>query len=160
MANVSNTGGTRRHAWKSLMPTYSSQVAQTTAKAVVASLGRFSGSKHGQAGRGEHRLGLALAYVAAESCRATDRARRQRPEVERVRAGVEATRPARHAGRVPSLPVGERTRPLDRRGHLSEQLPVNRVGPGLTKALGCPSLQCLARCTTPGAGPRVSAGRR
>ena len=58
-------------------------------------------------------------------------------------ARVEATRPARHAGRIPLLPVSEQLRPLDCRGDLPEQLDVNRVGLGLTKALIL-SLQCLA----------------
>jgi hypothetical protein len=42
VAHTSNTGGAKRSAWKSVVPTPSSQAAQTIARAVAASLARLS----------------------------------------------------------------------------------------------------------------------
>ena len=118
VAHASNTGGARRSAWKSVMPTSSSQVTQATASAVVESLPPRSRFKPDQPRCAEQLLRLALSHVSAHAGRATHPAGRQRPQVQRIRARVKAARPGRHPRGIPPLPVGKQLRPLRRRGDL------------------------------------------
>jgi len=154
--HVSNTGGARRSAWKSLMPT-SSKPGRADDRQGRRRIGRAFSRGQTRSGRVRRASSLAGACVRLRRVLPRDPTR-PAGSGQRFSAwelGSKATRPARDAGRVPPLPVGEQLRPLDRRRDLSEQLHVKRRRSRIDEGVrSVASVPCGARYGRPVASPR------